>query len=125
MSILFEELKTGLEQAIEYEEGTGQAKSRTFTITPVKKYTNTEIKAIRNNSGMTQTVFANYLGVSKKTVEAWELGRTHPTGPAYRLIGILEQGKAEELALISACIDLGKDVMVTFASPDEKTSVFP
>lgn len=103
MSILFEELKTGLEQAIEYEEGTGHAKSRTFTITPVKKYTNTEIKAIRNNSGMTQTVFANYLGVSKKTVEAWELGRTHPTGPAYRLIGILEQGKAEELALISAC----------------------
>ncbi len=103
MSTLFEDLKTGLEQAIEYEKGTGQAKSRTFTIAPVKKYTNTEIKAIRNNSGMTQTVFANYMGVSKKTVEAWELGRTHPTGPAYRLIRILEQGKAEELALISAC----------------------
>ena len=103
MSTLFEDLKTGLEQAIEYEKGTGQAKSRTFTIAPVKKYTNIEIKAIRNNSGMTQTVFANYMGVSKKTVEAWELGRTHPTGPAYRLIGILEQGKAEDLALISAC----------------------
>ena len=96
-------IKCFKQQAIEYEKGTGKAKSRTFTIAPVKKYTNTEIKAIRNNSGMPQTVFANYMGVSKKTVEAWELGRTHPTGPAYRLIGILEQGKAEELALISAC----------------------
>ena len=28
----------------------------------------------------------NYLGVSKKTVEAWELGRTHPTGPANRFL---------------------------------------
>ena len=35
---------------------------------------------IRNNAGMTQLVFANYMGVSKKTVEAWECGRSHPTG---------------------------------------------
>ena len=45
-------------------------------------------------------VFANYLGVSKKTVEAWELGRTHPTGPAYRLIDILNQGKENELSFV-------------------------
>ena len=50
---------------------------------------------------MTQTVFANYMGVSKKTVEAWELGRTHPTGPAYRLLDILASGNAESLAFIS------------------------
>ena len=56
---------------------------------------------IRNKSGMTQTVFANYMGVSKKTVEAWETGRTHPTGPAYRLLDILEQGKEKELSFVS------------------------
>ena len=50
---------------------------------------------------MTQSVFANYLGVSKKTVEAWELGRTHPTGPANRLIEMLDSGKVENLAFIS------------------------
>ena len=50
---------------------------------------------------MTQTVFANYMGVSKKTVEAWETGRTHPTGPAYRLLDILEQGKEKELSFVS------------------------
>ena len=101
MSALFEDLKTGLQEAIDFEKGKGKAKSRTLMIDPVKKYTNEEIKSIRNKSGMTQSVFANYLGVSKKTVEAWELGRTHPTGPAYRLINILEQGKESELSFIT------------------------
>ncbi|MBQ4481818.1 MAG: helix-turn-helix domain-containing protein [Lachnospiraceae bacterium] len=90
MKSLFDDLCTGLQQAIDYERGTGKAKTRTLMIAPVKKYSNDEIKAIRNRAGMTQTVFANYMGVSKKTVEAWELGRTHLTGPAYRLLDILE-----------------------------------
>ena len=38
---------------------------------------------------MTQSVFAAYMGVSKKTVEAWECGRTHPTGPVFRLLDVL------------------------------------
>lgn len=101
MNSLFDDLKTGLQEAVDFEKGQGQAKSRILMIEPVKKYTNEEIKRIRNKSGMTQAVFANYLGVSKKTVEAWELGRTHPTGPAYRLINILEQEKETELSFIS------------------------
>ena len=52
---------------------------------------------------MTQSVFAKYMGVSPKTVEAWELGRTHPTGPAYRLIDILSEGKEENLSFIKRC----------------------
>lgn len=101
MKSLFDDLTTGLQQAIDYEKGAGKAKTRTLMIDPVKKYSNNEIKAIRNKAGMTQAVFANYMGVSKKTVEAWELGRTHPTGPAYRLLDILESGKEQELSFIS------------------------
>ena len=101
MKSLFDDLTTGLQQAIDYEKGAGKAKTRTLMIDPVKKYSNDEIKAIRNKAGMTQAVFANYMGVSKKTVEAWELGRTHPTGPAYRLLDILESGKEQELYFIS------------------------
>ena len=101
MNSLFDDLKTGLQEAVDFEKGQGQAKTRILMIEPVKKYTNEEIKRIRNKSGMTQSVFANYLGVSKKTVEAWELGRTHPTGPAYRLINILEQEKETELSFIT------------------------
>ena len=101
MSTLFDDLRDGLNEAIEYERGTGKARTSTFVIAPVKKYSNVEIKRIRNNAGMTQAVFASYLGVSQKTVEAWELGRTHPTGPAYRLIGILEAGAEDSLSFIS------------------------
>jgi putative transcriptional regulator len=49
---------------------------------------------------MTQSVFASYMGVSIKTVEAWEGGRTHPTGPVFRLLDILS--KNEEMEYIVA-----------------------
>ena len=101
MKSLIDDLCTGLLQAIDHEKGIGKAKTRPLMIAPVKKYSNDEIKAIRNKAGMTQAVFANYMGVSRKTVEAWELGRTHPTGPAYRLLNILENGKKQELSFIS------------------------
>lgn len=93
MNSLFEDLKEGLQQALDYEKGKGTARKITFTIEPVKEFTNSEIKEIRNNAGMTQSAFAEYFGVSKKTVEAWECGRTHPTGPAFRLMDMLSEKK--------------------------------
>ena len=101
MNSLFNELKEGLQEAIDFEKGNGKAKSVTYIIAPVKEYNKHEIKDIRTKAGMTQSVFANYLGVSKKTVEAWECGRTHPTGPACRLLDILSAGKETELSFVS------------------------
>ncbi|SES20791.1 putative transcriptional regulator [Butyrivibrio fibrisolvens] len=103
MSTLFDDLKEGLQEAIDFEQGNGKAKTVTFMIEPVKKYSNEDIKRIRNKAGMTQSVFANYMGVSPKTVEAWELGRTHPTGPAYRLLDILAENKEDTLSFIRKC----------------------
>ena len=101
MSALFEDLKEGLQEAIDYERGKGTAKRTTYVIEPVKKYSNVDIKRIRNRAGMTQAVFADYLGVSPKTIEAWELGRTHPTGPANRLLDILAQNKQDILPFVT------------------------
>ena len=89
MSSLFDDLKQGLEEAIDYEKGNGKARVKTYMIMPIKEYSNKEIREIRIKAGMTQSVFASYMGVSKKTVEAWECGRTHPTGPVFRLLDIL------------------------------------
>ncbi|MCR4656487.1 MAG: helix-turn-helix domain-containing protein [Lachnospiraceae bacterium] len=101
MSSRFEDLREGLQEAIDFEKGTGKAKTTVFLIAPVTKYSNEQIKSIRNKSGMTQAVFANYMGVSKKTVEAWELGRTYPTDPACRLLDILDQDKEGELSFVT------------------------
>ena len=50
---------------------------------------------------MTQSAFANYMGVSSKTVEAWEKGTNHPTGPACRLIYFLANKKDIALSLLA------------------------
>ena len=89
MNQLFDDLKQGLEEAIAYEKGTGKAKKKTYMFKPINEYTGKQIREVRMKTGMSQSVFASYMGVSKKTVEAWEGGRTHPTGPVFRLLDIL------------------------------------
>ena len=66
MSLLFDDLKQGSEQAIDYEKGKGKACVKTYMIMPVREYTNKEIRDIRIKAGMTQSVFVTYMGVSKK-----------------------------------------------------------
>ncbi|MBQ2758687.1 MAG: helix-turn-helix domain-containing protein [Clostridia bacterium] len=83
---LFDEIKTGLNEALEYEKGNLKAKTTTLSVEPVIVYTSSEIKFIRNSTGLTQKLFAKYMGVSVKTVEAWESGRNHPDGAACRLL---------------------------------------
>lgn len=85
---LFDEIKTGLNEAIEYEKGNLKAKTSTLSIEPVGVFTSSEIKSIRNSTGLTQKLFAKYMGVSVKTVEAWEAGRNHPDGAACRLLSL-------------------------------------
>jgi putative transcriptional regulator len=91
---IFEEIKLGLEQAIEYEKGNLKAKKTTISILPLDTFTSAEIKEIRNNTGLTQVLFAQYMGVSVKTVEAWEAGRNHPDGAACRLLALTKANPA-------------------------------
>ena len=83
---IFDDIKLGVEQAIEYEKGNLKAKKTTLTITPVETFTPQDIKDIRNQTGLTQVLFARFMGVSVKTVESWEAGRNHPEGAACRLL---------------------------------------
>ena len=83
---VFDDIKTGLAQAIEYEKGNLKAKTTILSVAPVDVFTPGEIKNIRKSTGLTQVLFAKYMGVSVKTVEAWEAGRNHPEGAACRLL---------------------------------------
>ena len=101
MSTLFEDLQEGLLQAIDYANGTGSARTVTYKIDPVNELNKDQIREIRMRAQMTQHVFADFLGVSVKTAEAWESGRTHPTGPAYRLMSFLANDQLQSLPFIS------------------------
>lgn len=91
-----ENLINSLNEAIKYEKGEKVKGLKTYTITvaPLPNYQGKEIKEIRNELGLTQSIFAYVLGVSKKTVEAWESGKNHPAGPAQRMLSILEKDKS-------------------------------
>lgn len=91
---LFDDIRTGLEQAIDYESGKLHAKTVTLTVAPLMRFTPEEIKSIRHGTGLTQSAFAKYMGVSVKTVEAWEAGRNHPEGAACRLLAMTQNDPA-------------------------------
>ena len=63
----------------------------TLQISRVPNFTPEEIKSLRHAAKMPQRLFALCLGVTPKSVEAWEGGRSHPDGAARRLLGLLQQ----------------------------------
>ncbi len=94
MSTAFDILSGALIEAIkDTKTKTLPRKHRYLKIEPIKEYSSKEIKDIRNKTGLTQSLFAKYFGVSLKTVEAWESGRNKPSGPSSRLLWLLDAHK--------------------------------
>ena len=86
---VYESIMTGLSEAIAYEKGEKTARSAKITIAPPPEVSADEVKELRKNLNMTQSTFAAVMGVSNKTVEAWEKGTNTPAGTARRMIGML------------------------------------
>ena len=49
-----------------------------------------DVKAIREKTGLSQTRFAQLIGVNPKTLQNWEQKRVRPAGPARALLKIVE-----------------------------------
>ena len=91
MSELFNDIAQGLKEAIAYEGGSLTAKEVHLTkkIPAPPAWSAQEIKALRLTLPMSQRSFAAFMGVSVKTVEAWESGRNRPNGSAARLMELV------------------------------------
>ncbi len=87
---LFEGIIKGLDEAIEIESGKRVGHRKKVTISPIGVYSKSEIKEIRKTLELTQSTFASVIGVSTKTVEAWETGTNMTNGSARRLLGLLK-----------------------------------
>ena len=84
-----ESIMQGLTEAVDYQSGKINARKTKLSIKPVATYSNDDIKQIRQRTGLSQVLFAGSLGVSPKTVEAWENGRNRPEGASRRLLEIV------------------------------------
>ena len=47
-----------------------------------------DVRAIRDRTGLSQSAFAALMGVSLRTLQDWEQGRRQPTGPARALLRV-------------------------------------
>ena len=60
-------------------------------LTPVHTLSPKQIKALRERERVSQTVFANYLNVTPNLVSKWERGEKRPSGPALKLLTLVEK----------------------------------
>lgn len=108
MSNVYESIMSGLTEAVEdVNRKDKKLRRRVVSIIPVKEYSAAEIQKIRKTTGMSQKLFASYMGVSNKTVEAWEAGINHPSGAASRLLSMIEMD--EKLIEVFPFVQVVKD----------------
>lgn len=81
----FAGIMTGLEEALAYEKGSAKA----ATVARKRSLPVIDVSEQRKSLNLTQKAFAKILGVSPRTVEAWESGRTVPSPTARKLMYLL------------------------------------
>lgn len=64
----------------------------------VPEYSPTKIKSIRAKHHLSQAVMAAALNASISTVRQWEIGQKKPSGPAAKLLSVLDRKGLEALA---------------------------
>jgi len=87
---LFEELKLGLEDAHKFEQEKMTLKTVTVEKKERKILTADEIRAIRDKYNMSRAIFANFLRISTRTLEKWELGTSRPNEQATTLLSLTD-----------------------------------
>ena len=89
---LFDSLKESLNEGIEFAKGDStKGTVRNLTFKSLPELSEGEIKSIREETHLSAAAFASVLGVSVKTIEAWESGRSIPNGPSKRLLQMFKE----------------------------------
>lgn len=83
----FSGIMEGLQEALAYEKGSAVA----GTIARKRSLPDVNIVQIRHSLNLTQRGFAEVLGVSCRTVEAWESGKSTPTPTAKKLMYLIQE----------------------------------
>ena len=83
----FTQLLGSANEALEHAQGKRSLRTTTLPLPP-KSLNGRAVKRVRASLRASQAVFARYLNVSTKLVQAWEADRRTPEGPALVLLHI-------------------------------------
>lgn len=89
----------GLQEAVDVRRGRREparrvqrpTTARDAVVQPPRRYLGPETQRIREQLGLSQSVFARVLNASAETVKAWEQGKRQPDGMALTLLEIAER----------------------------------
>ncbi|MGY0196870.1 helix-turn-helix domain-containing protein [Leptothrix sp. BB-4] len=65
---------------------------------PIEPMAPEQIRQIRENSRVSQAVFARLLNTSVSTVQKWEIGQKKPTGTALKLLHLVQTRGLDAIA---------------------------
>lgn len=83
-------LEESVGQLNQYAEGNKEhVEIVTYKLKESPKINIATVKELRKDLDATQKIFGNVMGVSARTVEAWEIGRSIPNGSATRLMQLM------------------------------------
>ena len=98
------ELLAAIHESAEAMHRIGAVNKRTMKefddacLEPVKTFSAEEIRTLRERERLSQPIFARYLNVTKGIVSAWERGTKKPSGPALRLLTLVQKNGIESIA---------------------------
>jgi putative transcriptional regulator len=90
---MFTEFLGSAQEALEHAQGKRNLRTTTLPLPP-KPLNGRAVKRLRATLHASQAVFARYLNVSTKLVQAWEANRRNPEGPALVLLHIAAEQPA-------------------------------
>lgn len=91
MENYYNDLKQSLEDAIAFNRGDKTRARSVVRELPVPEYQAADVARVRTGLQLSQRGLAAVLGVSPRTVEAWEGGRNAPSGSARHLLYLIER----------------------------------
>ncbi len=88
---IYNDMRQALTDALAYERGQAVDLRATEVPAPPKPMKPEEIRHVRESLNASQVVFASFLCVSTKAVQAWEQGLRRPRSSALRLLDIAKR----------------------------------
>lgn len=87
---VYEGILESLQDAVAYKNGDRSRCRVHVRELPVPEYKAADVARMRKALNLSQRGFASVLGVSPRTVEAWEAGKNEPSGSARHLLYLFD-----------------------------------